>query len=543
MKIIFEGFAYPTQTLRTVLKNDLLLNTFEAKATTPYVGYFFDEKSKDSIFILPKVFVNAQYLAFEKFSPLEILDLNEDNNPLRQSENYTQIFELSVWLYKAIERFNSRHPQNTISSTKNIQNALNSKGGNQETYLDIILSLLDFYKQNKNLFTFIYKKSKSGYNKINWEKTFSKETPIINGKTPIYTKLSTQKKTVNFDEQLLVLFYSSLDYLKLNYKFKIKDYQGFQPLKHKEFSSLLSSGKALKILKSIRKNYFTDRLVDLWNLLYIFFDKTERILNHKYREEMLLIKNFNEVFEDMIDCLISDSDIPEGLKNQKDGKLIDHIYTNPSLTNFENDIYYIGDSKYYKDTTEIGENSVYKQFTYAKNVIQYNIDILNSGNVTGNFRYRDNLTEGYDITPNFFIRGKIFDGFLKLDSSLNLQNIHFANRLFDRDTLILLSYDINFLKVLSAYVLNSEQLYRDKIRKTFRHHVVEYFNRKFDFYKVYPKNSIFDFTNDNFRKYIGKMFCPRDSENFIWFAFEKNTADFSSIIGDAVIDKESLYSD
>ena len=537
MKILFEGFVYPVQTLQSILKNDLLFASSESKAVTSYVGYYFDEELGDSVFILPKVFINAENLAFEKFSPLEIIDLENDSNSIKHSEHYAQLFELSVWLYKSIERFNFRHPYNNVASTKNIQNALNAKGGNQETYLDIILSLLEFYKQNKNLFTFIYKKSKSGNHKINWEKTFAKETPIFNGSVPIYTNLSAQKKTFNFDEQLLVLFYSSLEYLKLKYNFKLSDYQGFEPIKHREFSSLLSSGKALKILKKIRKNYFSDRLVSLWNLLYIFFDKTERILNRRYREEMLLIKNFSEVFEDIIDCLISDNDIPEGLKNQKDGKLIDHIYRNPSLTNSENDIYFIGDSKYYKETTEIGENSVYKQFTYAKNVIQYNIDIFNSGKSVGKMRYRDNLTEGYDITPNFFIRGKIFDDFIKLDDTRNMVNRHFNNRLFDRDTLILLTYDINFLKVLSAYVLNSEKLYRDKIRNMFRRHIVEYFNKKFEFYKIFPKSSLADFVNNNFRKYIGKMFCPKDDENFIWFAFEKGSADFSEIKGDVEIEK------
>ncbi len=537
MKILFEGFVYPVQTLQSILKNDLLFASSESKAVTSYVGYYFDEELGDSVFILPKVFINAENLAFEKFSPLEIIDLENDSNSIKHSEHYAQLFELSVWLYKSIERFNFRHPYNNVASTKNIQNALNAKGGNQETYLDIILSLLEFYKQNKNLFTFIYKESKSGNHKINWEKTFAKETPIFNGSVPIYTNLSAQKKTFNFDEQLLVLFYSSLEYLKLKYNFKLSDYQGFEPIKHREFSSLLSSGKALKILKKIRKNYFSDRLVSLWNLLYIFFDKTERILNRRYREEMLLIKNFSEVFEDIIDCLISDNDIPEGLKNQKDGKLIDHIYRNPSLTNSENDIYFIGDSKYYKETTEIGENSVYKQFTYAKNVIQYNIDIFNSGKSVGKMRYRDNLTEGYDITPNFFIRGKIFDDFIKLDDTRNMVNRHFNNRLFDRDTLILLTYDINFLKVLSAYVLNSEKLYRDKIRNMFRRHIVEYFNKKFEFYKIFPKSSLADFVNNNFRKYIGKMFCPKDDENFIWFAFEKGSADFSEIKGDVEIEK------
>lgn len=48
----------------------------------------------------------------------------------------------------------------------------------------------------------------------------------------------------------------------------------------------------------------------------------------------------------------------------------------------ENDgqTYYIGDSKYYKLSGELGDESVYKQYTYARNVIQWNLDIFNGEN-------------------------------------------------------------------------------------------------------------------------------------------------------------------
>ncbi|MBR4324335.1 MAG: hypothetical protein IKP73_02265 [Bacteroidales bacterium] len=532
MKILFEGFVYPTEILADVLKNELLFNS--KGDATPFVGYFFDEESGDSVFILPKVFVNKDNLAFEKYNPLEIIDLSIKDNPLKSSESFAQIFELSVWLYKAIEKFNIRHPFNSVAKHKNIQNAVTHKGESSETYLDVILSLLDFYKRNRNLLTFVYKNSHSGNSRVNWNKTFSMQTPILQGDKPIYTEICSKEKIVDFDEQLLVLFYSSLEFLRHNYNFKKVECQGFNIIMPNRFKNFMASGKALNTLKKIRKNYFSDQFVKLWNLLYIFFEKSEQILNRRYRQELLLIKNFNEVFEDIIDCLIGDNDIPEGLKNQKDGKMIDHLYKNPSLTNSEYDIYFIGDSKYYKESTFLGENSIYKQFTYAKNVIQYNIDIFNQGKPNGTIRYRDPLTEGYDITPNFFIRGKVFDKssneVIVLDDTEHPINLHFENRLFDRDTLILQTYDINFLMVLSAYVLNGEDNFRAIIRDKFRHNIIAYFNQRYDFYKVYPTEDLVDFVNQNFRKYIGKMFHDKD-ENFVWFAFEKGSADFSQIKG------------
>ena len=54
----------------------------------------------------------------------------------------------------------------------------------------------------------------------------------------------------------------------------------------------------------------------------------------------------------------------------KDGKIIDHIYEDKSLIDRSN-IFFIGDSKYYKSDNTAVQNSKYKQITYAKNIIQY----------------------------------------------------------------------------------------------------------------------------------------------------------------------------
>lgn len=64
-------------------------------------------------------------------------------------------------------------------------------------------------------------------------------------------------------------------------------------------------------------------------------------------------------------------------------------------------------------------------------------------------KYRDELTEGYNIIPNFFISAKMDE---KLSYADNVsatdreQNVflsrHFKNRLFDRDTLLVYHYDV-----------------------------------------------------------------------------------------------------
>lgn len=100
-------------------------------------------------------------------------------------------------------------------------------------------------------------------------------------------------------------------------------------------------------------------------------------------EDFLLAKDFDYIFEVMIDTLVGGNDkqeLPKELTEQKDGKLVDHMFIGQGLIE-QSDLpadqtYYISDSKYYKrsknDRTLLGEKSVYKQYTYARNVIQWN---------------------------------------------------------------------------------------------------------------------------------------------------------------------------
>jgi hypothetical protein len=56
----------------------------------------------------------------------------------------------------------------------------------------------------------------------------------------------------------------------------------------------------------------------------------------------------------MIDDLIGDSKLLPELKNHADGKQVDHIYKYKSLL-VEDEIYFVGDSKYYKPKNSVGQ--------------------------------------------------------------------------------------------------------------------------------------------------------------------------------------------
>ncbi len=221
------------------------------------------------------------------------------------------------------------------------------------------------------------------------------------------------------------------------------------------------------------------------------------------------------------------------MKTSEDGKQrLDHIYAGKALLDTAPElIYYIGDSKYYKSADDIGVHSIPKQFGYAKHVIQYFVNLLLEG--TENYKYRDKLTEGYNISPNFFILGKVDNtnhnysySTPDLEETGEIKiNRQFPDRLFDRDTLIIQSYNINFLYVLFMYATNSNSSCKELIREKFREDLVKTFNQQYNFFKAYPKGenseyALSSFVDKYFRKFIGKMFRPSDSAPYILFAFE-----------------------
>lgn len=105
------------------------------------------------------------------------------------------------------------------------------------------------------------------------------------------------------------------------------------------------------------------------------------------------------------------------------------------------------------------------------------------------------------------------------------RNKHFINRLFDRDTLILQAYNINFLFVVAAYI-QSSTTQRERFKKTtrmvFRSKLIAYLNKNFEFKKVIS-DDIEHFVEQNFKKLQGKIYRPSGWENELLLAIEKGS--------------------
>ena len=88
--------------------------------------------------------------------------------------------------FRGIVEFKRRNPLSNIVDSGKYFELSSNLGENESSYLDICLSILDYFKHEKEKILFRNAKRKSSYRKLNWRKTVSKHDPIIVGNQPIY---------------------------------------------------------------------------------------------------------------------------------------------------------------------------------------------------------------------------------------------------------------------------------------------------------------------------------------------------------------------
>ncbi|MBE6293962.1 MAG: LlaJI family restriction endonuclease [Bacteroidales bacterium] len=569
MLLFIEGYPYDLNreireglTIRKVLADVVSLPAKEDTYAVEYVGYCYSKAAGDVIFFLPKVVLTGEQDEDKNSdtifgaSPQEIIDFESDKVKSKITEDgckgYKEFLStLSIWIYRVISVYKQTHNDNILES-KEYQAESRGKKQKHNTLLDVIIALRDFNKNNQDYFTFIVKNIHSGYNKINWSKTINSSQAIIQQGTPVYINPVNKKKMVNFDEDLLIIYFSILNYIREVHGFSFEiniHYQLINPDRLKK--AYIDKNLGCRRLRQIKYKYFSDQALRIWDLCYAFFDREYKISMNRQAEDYLLAKNFEHIFEVMIDTLVSGNDkhdLPKELTEQKDGKLVDHMFIGQGLIE-QSDLsseltYYIGDSKYYKrtrnDRTHLGDKSIYKQYTYARNVIQWNMNLFLGGdNNDEQPQLRDTLTEGYNPIPNFFISARIpnkesgnqkflsFDdkGIKAQENGVQL-NRQFENRLFDRDTLLLCHYDVNFLYIASLYGRNNKSAqssWREYVRKEFCSRIQDSLNRLYTFRVLQPREGMdcYRFIQDNFHLLNGKVYRPKADGNYLILAVMK----------------------
>lgn len=533
MRILIEEYLYEYDRVAEVLKGLTEVHDADKKVSVNYVGYYFNPELPDCLFILPKVLLevkDGREQVFGHIDPHDLIDADHCKE-LTEAER-AFIYHLSVWVYRAIcvfkeheyDRRGGNKKQPSIVLHRQAPMMGHSKRRKANTFLDVLLALQQWNKENQQFVMFVTKNLHAGFNKINWTRTIASTQAFIHDDNVVYLNPANKKRQVNFDEELLVIFYSILQYMHDAYGFPVKMNVNFPLIKGAKFQRYLK-GYGQTRLRQIKYKYFSDKSLELWNLCYAFFERPYQISLNADQKEYLLVKSFHVVFEAIIDELIAgDQQLPKELLDQEDGKRVDHMFQWQQLTNndSEEDIYYIGDSKYYKRGNQLGSESVYKQFTYARNVVQWNLDLFNDGSEIdqqGHEKLRDDVTEGYNIIPNFFISAQ--QNTLDSDAEIRLSkeripyylSRQFENRLFDRDTFMLAHYDVNFLFVLALYGRNNAAAkaeWRNKARRLFRKQIQEMLSKHFLFYAMTAHEDVEPNTyiKENFQMLLGKVFQP-----------------------------------
>ena len=559
MLIFFEDYQYPEESIVPYFKekdsDDFVIPVLygEDGRYVQYIGYLFltSEKYSGPVFILPKLFLQKDpsdpagkktLLGMSGVYPEGIIDTDSSENILAGRGKEYFLPELSLWLFRAMSRYREDcKKENDTSGLKDLYNIAPNDTSHDQDFLSTAVRLMDYLSDHRNLFTQITKLNKSGRASVDWHKTLQ-QTPFVKDSKPFYIDLRIKDKAVNIDEELIVLYYSVLNYLKIKFHFRIQIGDiPYELLRESEIQHYLDTGVGKRRMRDMKGKYFRDDLRSLWALLDAFFDFNTGKDDKNTLREALVTKNFELVFEKMVDHLIGDTGKLSDLKNQKDGKFIDHIYLDKSLIGSDSTIYYIGDSKYYQDGTHPEGISLYKQFTYARNAIQYNINEYNLGHGKNpnSIRYRDEQTEGYNVTPNFFICPKIEIGNLDFNvpsftpSGWKAKpNKHFEDRLFDRDTLLLREYNINLIFLVAAYGAY-EDGWTTTLRKAIRKDMIDFLNESYKFFEVTPapipiysgekKVGEIPFLTYHSTRLRGKAYRPSDSTDTLLLAYERHT--------------------
>lgn len=567
MYILFEEHQYESCKVETILKDIYVLQDVNKAVSVQYVGYFYNPHIHDCVFILPKVLLTEQEtlvgVRLESGEPVTPEMVLTPNGQEKLSKEYRKfIYEFSIWIYRALNVFYKANPQSKVILYKHLPQAGKGRKFQSKTYLDIVLSLINFNQENQDFVLFTIKNLHRGNNKINWTRTISHSQAFVQNKDIVYINTINKKRIINYQEELFIIFYSILNFLNEEYGFHTPINIQYELITGNHFKQYLR-GMGKKRLMQIKYKYFSDKALQLWDLCYAFFENSYRIAINTNAQEYLLSKNFNIIFEAMIDELIGipHSNIPHGLADQDDGKRVDHIYTDLALTSVDTqtnrEVYYIGDSKYYKSGHSLTSESIYKQYTYAHNVIQWNINLFLSDDTSfdeldmqkrqadrnqfNKIHLQDaTMTEGYDVIPNFFISAFVNEN-LKYNVQEDIRkhtdkngkhctkiSYQFPDRLFDRDTLFLSQYDVNFLHILFLYARNKnneKSRWKESVRKMFRDEIRSVIQKEFTVYAMRARLGIDGalYLQQHFYDLNGKIFQPYGEDRTMYFAYARST--------------------
>jgi hypothetical protein len=161
MRILLEEHKYAvTDDLKKILCGIGLdaMQDIQGNVSLSYVGYFYNPEINDCVFILPKVLMDDNDRVFADNSengitPEDLLQIDPKNTKLSDKEQ-SFLYEFAVWIYRAIAVFQNTHKDSNIIYHKQISQIGQGLKRRTNTFLDILLSLIQFNKDHQDFITF-----------------------------------------------------------------------------------------------------------------------------------------------------------------------------------------------------------------------------------------------------------------------------------------------------------------------------------------------------------------------------------------------------
>ena len=233
MRIIFEEHQYKAADVQDVLADICALQDVEKMVSVNYVGYFYNSRLNDCVFILPKVLLSdrkeidalsipEEYLVDgdSRIDPSDIIH-PEGQKELLSKEYRKFIYEFAIWIYRALCVYRKSNPGSKAIYYKQLPQEGRGKKHQANTLLDIILSMIRFNRENQNFFLFTIKNLHAGINRINWTRTIATSQALMQNESTIYLEPTNKKHRINFDEELFIIFFSIIRHLNDTYGFRI----------------------------------------------------------------------------------------------------------------------------------------------------------------------------------------------------------------------------------------------------------------------------------------------------------------------------------
>lgn len=332
MYILIEGERYKLDLLESLFSDPKFYKINGLEATVTSVGYYHSFETNKLVFMLPKVFMRDGERTVLDVTKDELVELALDTS-IKHKMEFNWVRQLSVYFYNSLLEYRRRCIDSSLINDSDTFDLNTNVQEKEYSFLDILLSVANFYKKNKQQILFKHKELTSRHvNKVKWERTIRKSLPIITADSiPIYPKPIAKKKLVDNEEELMTYFFSIVNHLNIEYQLNLKFDSAYKLIKGNAFDLLCKNG--LKRLKKIKYRYFSDVLIKMYKLCELYFSQFDQSNVKRKREDFLSISNYNIVFEDMIDKLFSDDlrDIEvdgisiNQLKHNDDGKIIDHL--------------------------------------------------------------------------------------------------------------------------------------------------------------------------------------------------------------------------